>query len=246
MRKLAAVALAISSVVLSANPALSKPFDGWYLKQKMDYHGTVEIYAANEGVKIKTRSLCVYLKPDNSAGTVVNETNKTQTVVDRRLWTDSNMMSDGLSKEVGPDVLKKFKIPVKPPKLIAGHKCIQHWAVAYRHDHSFWFWWEYWTPTDMKLPVSLAGEWRTILHLPTGDTIPFYAARHFHMNQSNHSNLVWINTDIAKKTTLLATDLVPPKGYKKVGDEMDMVLGGDDKNDEISALFGTKGGAKKK
>jgi hypothetical protein len=255
MRKIAAVALAVSSLLAApaakavspAKSAPSKPIDGWYIKQKMDYHGDVEIFAAEPGVKIKTRTLCVYLKPGDTEGTLVNESNRTISVVDRKLWTDSNMMSSGLSKDVPAAILAQFKVPLKPPTMIAGHKCVQHWAAAYRHDKSFWLWWEYWTPTDMKLPKGMADEWRTILHLPPGDSIPLLAVRHFRLHQSSYKALVFLSTEVVKKTPVTIADLQPPKGYKRVADEMDMVLGSGGKADEISDLFdGTKGGTSKK
>lgn len=250
MLKFTAISLALAITLAAAgapgSAASKKPatggksFKGWYIEQKLDYQGNVKVYACDAGAKIQTRTLGLYMKPGNGQSVLINEVNKTRMPLDKSLWSNAGMMDAGLTKDAPAAILKEWKVPVKPPRVIAGHKCIQHWAVVFRANKSFWFWWEYWTPTDIKVSKEMANQWRATMHLPAGDTIPFEAVRHFDLNKPRYKTLIFLTTQVAKPVNLLASDITPPKGYKSVGDELDIVMGAN-KDDDISKLFATPG-----
>jgi len=271
MRKTVTVAFAVTTLLAlsaplcaavpkSAAPAKpagkpsSGPVGAWVIKQKMDYQGPIEITANDDGAVIKTRTLCVYMKANSSEATLINESNKTRSTVDRRLWMDNKTV---VVHEVIPEklasVAKKYDLTLEGPRQIAGHKCKQHWAAAFKHDKSFWFWWEYWAPEDIKLPKKMANEYRAMFHMPPGDTLPLLANRYFTDRSprqviTSTGTSVWLSTQEATHKNVLASTFVAPTvGYKAVGDEIDALMAqpaqGDD---EIDKIFGTTGGGRKK
>lgn len=251
MLKFTAISLALAITLAAPSSAASKKptggggktYKGWYIEQKLDYQGNVKVYACDAGAKIQTRTIGLYMKPGNGQSVLLNEVNRTQMPLDKSLWTNSSMIDSGLAKDVSVAILKEWKVPMKPPRMIAGHKCIQHWAAVFHANKRFWFWWEYWTPTDIKVSKEMANQWRAAMHLPAGDTIPFEAVRHFDLNRPRYKSLTFLTTQVAKPANLLASDLTPPKGYKNVSDELDIVMGAN-KDDDISKLFATTPGAK--
>lgn len=218
--------------------APGKPMPGWIIKQTMQYQGDIEIKACDQGAVVVTRNLCVYMKPTSGDVFIANQSNHTITKADKSLWMDENRMNNMLVKDVkDPKVLKQFSIEISPPRMVKGYKCNQHWAAAYRPDHRFWFWWEYWTPTDIKVPKELSTRWRTLLHLPEGDGIPFEASRHFQQNHKSRQEHVLLKTTLVKKTTLVASDIEPPKSYKQVKDEIEALMGSHSDKDELDEIF---------
>jgi hypothetical protein len=240
LNALAAVPHAAPSAA-KAKPAASAPtgktVNGWFIHQHMEYNGDVKIYAAPTASKVVTRTLTVYLNPKDDQGVLVNASSHTQTTLDKRAWTDSGMVSGKLVKDVDDAVIKQFKLKKAPPRIIAGHKCVQHWAAAFLSNKDFWFWWEYWTPVDIKLPSEISNQWRAMMHLPAGDTIPFEATRHFHINSPKHKPLEFLKTVTAKQMAIPIEEVTVPKGLRKVGDEIDAVLGSDEKADEMDKIF---------
>jgi hypothetical protein len=245
-KKVALLVLASSFLVQTAPVGAAAPkatppaksMAGWIIKQKMEYQGNLDIKACPQGAAVTTRNLCVYMRPDSKEILVANSENKTITKADKRLWSDQSRMNELLVKEINdPKMLKQFHIEISPPKVINGHKCTQHWAASYRADHKFWFWWEYWTADDLKLPQEIVTRWRTLIHLPDGPGIPFTAVRHFRINQPNHTEHILLQTVEVKKTTLVAADLQPPKTYKPVEDELDALMGNGNEKDELDEIF---------
>jgi hypothetical protein len=251
MRKPISAVLALTTLLVTpglsdaAAPKAAAPksavVEGWSIKQKMEYQGPVEILATKDAAKIKTRTLCVFMETNKADCTLVNEQNKTVTTVDKRAWTDRGLVNKLLAHDAPPEVLKEYKIKLKPPKMIAGHKCKQRWAVAYRHDKTFWFWWEYWTTDDIKIPKALSDTWRTMMHLPTGEGVPLEAYRHFHYGRPNYEIMHFLSTSEAKPVSIKLAEVQVPTNYKRVGDELDMVIGTETKEeDEIADLFADK------
>lgn len=222
-------------------PTAPKSLAGWIIRQRMEYQGNLDIKACEEGAAVTTRNLCVYMRPNSSDVVVANSENKTVTKADKRLWSDQNRMNDMLVKDVAdPKLLKQFKITTSPQRVIQGHKCTQHWAAAYRPDHRFWFWWEYWTASDIAVPQAIVNRWRTLIHLPNGSGIPLLAVRHFRNNTPQHTERVLLQTIEVKKTTVLASDLEPPKSYRPVEDELDALMGSGGEKDELDEIFASK------
>lgn len=216
-------------------PISSARVPGWYLKQHLDYQGDTEVRATNTVCKVHTKDLTMYVM-HNKPAIVFNETNKTKMEVPRRVWLDQHQMKGTLTTVCPPKILKELKMPMSSARMIAGHKCTQHWAGTNSHDGRFLFWCEYWTASDIKLPNDMVADYFSVLGLPSGDGIPLDAVRHKNFHQPNHKIFVLLKTFEAKPATYLMSELVPPvTGYKQVKDEIDLMLGSAD--DEITRLM---------
>lgn len=220
----------------SAKPS-GNQLRGWFLKQNLEYHGQIDIIATDKGSKVRTKDLKLFMVPNTENLVLLNETNKTQTLVNRKVWMNSKAVN-GIVIAAGPKVIKDYRIPVSPPKMIAGHLCKQHWAACFKHDKRFWYWWEYWTTEDIKLPKDTVDQYLAMMQLPSGTSLALEAARHYQpVSKPRHQVIQFLSTSEVKPIKIAESDLVPDvKGYRKVQDEMDIVLGLD-QEDEISKLM---------
>lgn len=225
-----------AAIQAAATMKPTQKVDGYLLKQKLEYHGALNIKASKFGSLIQTKDLHLYVLPNRDL-VVINDTNKTKALVNRGVWLNTKAI-DALTEPVTPAMVKKKKIPLKKPKMIAGHLCDQHWAVCYRGNKQFWFYWEYWTARDIKLPQELLDDYLALVHLPSGAGFPLHALRHSVQDLSRaHSTMEFLTTSEAKPIKFTFAELSPPtKGYRSVEDEMDIVLG-QDEDDEITSLM---------
>ncbi len=230
--------ITLALITSSISPAVSAPaapsgerFPGWLLKQNLDYHGSVEVKATTKGCRIITKDIALFLRPHQDV-LMFNDTNKTMAKINKTVWLNSQ---SGNCKTLpcSAEIIKDFQLPQSGTRKIAGLNCKQNWAVVYKPNKTVSFFWEYWTTNEIKLPPDVINDYRVILNLPSGDGLPLAARKMF----GRHRWTAVIVTEKAEPTMVAAKDLIPPTGYRQVENEMDVILGAQDK-DEMDKILG--------
>ena len=215
----------LSLTVMPMHSAAPIGAPGWVLQQSCDYHGAVLFKGSAAGTRIDSKELSIFVNPDSSAY-VYNNTNKTYCQLAHQIWLDKYAVGTAAGA------------PVKGTTgVVAGRKVTQYWSGCFRKGSNVpRFKYEYWSCSDLGLPAHVTDEFSALCGLPRGTGMPLRIYRHYgEPGTPKYHRTIFLDTFSVKPAQLTAADLSRPNNYRKVADEMDVIMA--DEVDELNKLI---------
>ncbi len=210
----------------AAPPACTQ---GWIFHQVSEYHGAMVLHLSLLGAKISSKNLTLVM-PGKNIATIYNDANKTYTQLSKKIW----MERYALHPRIG-------KITKGKSAMVAGHKATQYFADRLTPRGRKMLTMEFWTTTDLGLPKEFTDDCLSICELPPGVGMPL---KIYWIYSDKQRNTI-LDTLDSKKTSIAASEFKPKAGYKRVNDEMDLIIADDANNDFASLLLDDPGTSRK-
>jgi len=193
---------------------------GWILRQSTDYSGTSDTIVGPSGFKCAVRGLTVIGRTPFTDITIWNKENKSFAKIPMKrfmkLWA-----KEPDKKRPGHNVtLKKTG-----SESIAGFQT-EKFVCEIRSDRGELKKMEdVWTTTELKAPPALVEMLSVLMGTPKGTALPL---RVIDVGVWRNRKLVVADTLSSKRVEIDWSKHVPPKDYKKVASELELVMGSDD------------------
>jgi hypothetical protein len=158
-----------------------------------------------------------------------NNSNKCYCELEHQVWLDKY----AFGTISGPAVKKGSGV-------IAGHKVTEYECGVFikKKDGSFTvenFHYQFWMTNDLNLPAKMTNAYSALCAVPPNLGIPLRIYRHYGTpGTANYRKTVFLDTYQVQPVSLVASDYTPPSGYRKVADEMDILMA-DEVDDLLSA-----------
>jgi hypothetical protein len=205
-----------------------KTVPAWVLSVNSNFAGTVAYYITPDAVRMKfdKLGLLMLIRAPKWNALVYNDSNKNYCDLPYEHWKAKFLLR---GKKVAD---KAVVTPVKTgkSKTIMGVKCYQ--VVVKRRDPKTKvdeIVAETWIAKDIQTPPQFNSMMKTMLDIPVDSGTPM---RVFQMAKTNNKMIMVMDCFKANKIDVKVSDFQPLTGYKKVKDEMAMML---DEGDEPGA-----------
>lgn len=191
---------------------------GWFMQQKSDKSGRAEVWISPEGIKISSQLVSAIVKAPKYNAVLFNERTKRYFDVPYEDW--SGRYKQNKRSINGPLASAKIaglnsKKYVCPPGKKNRHKTQEIWTTA-----------------DLAISRQLTD---FVLHnfgLPAGLGLPLKVVSVY----DNKTSRVDMDTVSVKKTSISPSVFQIPKGFKKVDNEMELLLN-TDSSDELDSFL---------
>lgn len=205
-------------------PAAAAGEAGFECRQFSDYEGNVTIKFANSAARIDAGGLYTLILLKDQTALIYNHKNKTYCQSPRRKL--SALFGSG--KEYASNQTRKGRSGI-----VAGMKASEYICRSYSPQGKLAYTTEFWTCRNVAVPAGYVDDYAMICDVPRGYGIPLRAVR-----DTGGKKVKTIDTLSMRKMIFPPQIFQPLKGYRKVDDEMDMLIDSGSKGDDLSALLG--------
>ncbi|CAN5494362.1 hypothetical protein BH10CYA1_BH10CYA1_24440 [soil metagenome] len=210
----------------------------WVLNVNSNFAGTVLYYITPNAVRMKfdKLGLVMLIKGPKWNALVYNESNKNYVDLPYAQWKAKFLLR---GKRVADKSIVLTPVKTGKKQTILGVPCFQ--VIVKRKDASGkgdLTIAETWIAKDIQTPPQFNSMMKTMLDIPVDSGTPL---RVFQMGKTNNKMIMVLDCYKASKTDVKVSDFQPLTGYKKVKDEMAMMLDeGDDPGADDQSLDAIK------
>jgi len=208
----------------SAKSAGGSSLDGWLLNLSSNYAGTVDCQIAMEGIRMKMvkLGLVVLTKAPKWDLYVYNESNKNSLELPYSEW--KNKLSFGKFQMGSKKKMPEFKpVPEKTGKImtLVGHKA-QEFVLKRPNPktNKLETFASIWMTNEIKAPPQFGELVHNFMNVPSIEGTPLRVTQNKYGKTIQDLDAVKV-----QKTKIAESSFEPQKGYKKVKDEMALMLG---------------------
>lgn len=203
----------LSGVILSlsfvGSAAFAAPADtGWVIDQHSEERGRTNIKWTDKSMVLTSKLMSAILVAPKFDATFFNESTRKYVLIPHSDW----------AKRYAPGK-KAIKGPF-PGEVIAGYKTSKYtWPTKNPHKSM-----ELWATRDLPMSPPLQEFVSSTIGIPTSVGMPLRMVTKF----DDRPSRVDMETKTIKKSKIPKTAFELPKGFKKVKNEMELLLGGDE------------------